>query len=168
MIRLELESGEYVDVDKNVVKHFKTLESMIQDNLNLEGEEETKKSIDEDGDVDSTSSSILMTIPIIGFNVSLKILKEAISYYWILLSEPEDDEWKHDFFGKTNSELVELILFSDFIHAEELTTDTAKAIAKTLENKTPEKIREEWNLPDDLSEKEKEEIREQNKRILDL
>lgn len=148
MFRLELDNGEYVDANEDIVKHFKTLDSM----LSSEKDNDNKNEV----------------VPLVGLDTNLHTLKECIRYYEKLQEDSVGLTWKEEFLDRSKEDLISLTLLANYLNAEELTSDLCKTIAKLFNNKTPEEIREEWNLPDDLTDEEKENILKQNERILSI
>lgn len=151
-----IEKSVEIDIDRDVALKMATIANIIED-------------------LGESQESIPIS------NVKSSALLKIVEYYRHRLDNPDDNEWFREFFKvptrtsssieqirKRNRELADILNSANYLEADELVKQTAKAIAKTLKNKTPEQIREEWELPDDLTEEEKKQIEKDNKWCLDM
>lgn len=113
-------------------------------------------------------------------DVESAVLYKTIEYCQKYLKDPESQEWKKDFFkntyGNDNLEkirtyhrcLANLALAADYLEIPSLLEDVTKVIADTIKNKNSETIRQEWEIPDDLTDEEKEKIIREHRWAFDL
>ena len=111
-------------------------------------------------------------------NVSSYILKKIIEWmdYHVKNDPPvhekeEDDlspftedisEWDEDFVKVDQGTLFELILATNYLNLKPLRTVCCKTVANTLKKKSVEQIREMYNIKNDFTPEEEEELRKEN------
>lgn len=93
---------------------------------------------------------------------------EKFIVYCELTKSNTDNNWKVEFFNISTSELVGLTMGANFLDMSELFEDSTAAIAASFKGKSPEQIRKEWQIPEDLTEEEEKQIRRENEWALDL
>ncbi|CAL5210881.1 unnamed protein product [Lathyrus oleraceus] len=71
--------------------------------------------------------------------------------------------WDAEFVKVNQVTLFELILAANYLDIKSLLDLTSKAIAAMMVGKTPEEIRKMFNIANDFTEEEEEELREENK-----
>ncbi len=168
-----LEKGVEIDVDRDIVAMWTTVSDLLVDlpPPKKEGEGQgSKGSLEEPEEV--------VPLP----NVTRKTLEKVIEYCRHQIDEPDDVEWGQSFFHVPSREdasletiqakfreLASLAEAASYLDVEKLYTDVTSAFAIALEKReTPEEIREELGLLDDLTDEEKVEIRRENDWCLDL
>ncbi|KAI9034161.1 Skp1 family, dimerization domain-containing protein [Hyaloraphidium curvatum] len=116
-------------------------------------------------------------------NVSGSILKKVIEYCEHHKGDPlptaEDDnddtrkrsddieEWDADFVKVENDQLFELILAANYMDIKPLLDLGCKTVANMIKGKTPEQIREMFNIENDFTPEEEEQIRRENEWAAD-
>lgn len=114
--------------------------------------------------------------------VLYKIIEYCEKYLEHSKVETEDElkEWKKEFFKNTHGsetledvrayhrELVDLASAVDYLEVPPFLEDITKVIADTIKGKAPETIRDEWEIPDDLTSEEKEQIIRDHRWAFDL
>lgn len=108
-------------------------------------------------------------------NVSAAVLDKVIEYCQqhkddSPLSEEQVEEkrreeitgWDADFVKVPQNELFELILAANFLDNKPLLDLTCKKVAFMIRGKTPEEIRKTFNIENDFTPKEEEQVREEN------
>lgn len=86
---------------------------------------------------------------------------QKILEYCQLETEPESAQ---DFFMNVDQYLVfDLILAANYLNIQSLLDQSCKHVASMIAGKTPQQIREHFNLEDDLSPEEKAKIEEDMK-----
>jgi S-phase kinase-associated protein 1 len=151
-----LESSDKVieEVDFDVIQCSVTIKTMLEDLGFEEGEEET------------------VPLP----NVNSAILKKVIQWATHHKDDApplEDDEtkekrtddissWDAEFLKVEQSTLFELILAANYLDIKGLLDVTCKTVANMIKGKTPEEIRKQFNIKNDFTPAEEEQIRKEN------
>ncbi|KAE8743288.1 hypothetical protein FOCC_FOCC011117 [Frankliniella occidentalis] len=153
-IKLQSSDGELCEVDVDVAKCSVTIKTMLEDLGVNEDEEE------------------LVPLP----NVNSVILKKVIQWATHHKDDPappEDDEnkekrtddistWDADFLKVDQGTLFELILAANYLDIKGLLDVTCKTVANMIKGKTPEEIRKTFNIKNDFTPSEEEQIRKEN------
>jgi len=129
-------------------------------------ESQTIKDMVEDTGTDSV-------IPLL--NVSSKILSKVIEYcrYHALevpksgddkpvLSEDDVKHWDAEFVKVDQATLFDLILAANYLNIKNLLDLTCQSVADMIKGKTPEEIRKTFNIKNDFTPEEEEEVRREN------
>ncbi|PSN45339.1 S-phase kinase-associated protein 1 [Blattella germanica] len=109
-------------------------------------------------------------------NVNSAILKKVIqwaTYHKDDPPPPEDDEnkekrtddissWDADFLKVDQGTLFELILAANYLDIKGLLDVTCKTVANMIKGKTPEEIRKTFNIKNDFTASEEEQVRKEN------
>ncbi|CAH1707586.1 S-phase kinase-associated protein 1-like [Aphis gossypii] len=154
MIKLQSSDGEVFQVDFEIAKASVTIKTMVED-LGLEEEDEE-----------------IVPLP----NVNAGILKKVIQWATYHKDDPpatEDDEgrekrtddissWDADFLKVDQGTLFELILAANYLDIKGLLDVTCKTVANMIKGKTPEEIRKTFNIKNDFSPAEEEQVRKEN------
>ncbi|XP_071952388.1 S-phase kinase-associated protein 1 [Antedon mediterranea] len=154
IIRLQSSDGEVFEVDVEIAKQSVTIKTMLED-LGMDEEEED-------------------AIPLP--NVNSSILKKVIQWCTFHKDDPpppEDEENKekrtddlcgHDieFLKVDQGTLFELILAANYLDIKGLLDATCKTVANMIKGKTPEEIRKTFNIKNDFTPGEEEQVRKEN------
>mmetsp|Transcript_11624 Transcript_11624/g.40437 ORF Transcript_11624/g.40437 Transcript_11624/m.40437 type:complete len:158 (-) Transcript_11624:2894-3367(-) len=128
-------------------------------------ESQTVKNMIEDTGVDT---------PIPLPNVSSKVLALVIEYckYHVEASKTTEDKnarsedelkaWDADFVKVDQGTLFELILAANYLNIKNLLDLTCLTVANMIKGKTPEEIRKTFNIKNDFTPEEEEEVRREN------
>ncbi|KAK2656699.1 hypothetical protein Ddye_009751 [Dipteronia dyeriana] len=82
--------------------------------------------------------------------------------------EKELRKWESDFIDELNyDELYFLLTGSNYMNVKELLSCTAQKVADMIKGKSPEKIREMFNIQNDFSKEEEESFRKENQWAFD-
>ncbi|VDL82742.1 unnamed protein product [Nippostrongylus brasiliensis] len=152
-MKLVTNDGEKFTVSRDVIRLSTTINTMIHD-LNLDDESED--------------------IPIC--NVSGPIMQKVLqwcTYHKDDVVRPNDADsfekrtddipkWDADFLKVDHSTLFELILAANYLDIKGLLDVTCKTVANMIKGKTPEEIRRVFNIKNDLTPEEEEQIRREN------
>ncbi|KAI9298935.1 E3 ubiquitin ligase complex SCF subunit sconC [Neoconidiobolus thromboides FSU 785] len=108
-------------------------------------------------------------------NVSAPILTKIIEYCTHHKDEPisqyeeggnnnldEIDAWDQEFCKVDQGTLYDLILAANYLDVRSLLDLTCKIIANMIKNKTPEQIRQTFNIENDFTPEEEEKNRREN------
>ncbi|KAK9736662.1 Skp1 family, dimerization domain [Popillia japonica] len=153
-IKLQSSDGEIFEVDVEIAKCSVTIKTMLED-LGMDEEEEDS-----------------VPLP----NVNSAILKKVIqwaTYHKDDPPPPEDDEnkekrtddissWDADFLKVDQGTLFELILAANYLDIKGLLDVTCKTVANMIKGKTPEEIRKTFNIKNDFTASEEEQVRKEN------
>jgi S-phase kinase-associated protein 1 len=79
-------------------------------------------------------------------------------------SRNEDDlkAWDKDFVNVDQATLFELILAANYLNIKTLLDLTCQTVADMIKGKTPEEIRKIFNIENDFTPEEEEEVRREN------
>ncbi|KAH7441917.1 hypothetical protein KP509_03G062100 [Ceratopteris richardii] len=108
-------------------------------------------------------------------NVSAKILSKVIEYcrYHAIeapnlgddKSASADEEvrhWDNEFLKVDQATLFDLILAANYLNIQNLLDLTCQCVADMIKGKTPEEIRKTFNIKNDFTPEEEEEVRREN------
>ncbi|TKY55939.1 SKP protein 1B [Spatholobus suberectus] len=144
-ITLKSSDGEAFEVDEAVALESQTIKHMIED--------------------DCADSGIPLP------NVTSKILAKVIEYCKKHVEannaeeKPSDDElktWDADFVKVDQATLFDLILAANYLNIKSLLDLTCQTVADMIKGKTPEEIRKTFNIKNDFTPEEEEEVRREN------
>jgi len=153
-IKLQSSDGESFLVDVQVIRCSLTIKTMLEDLGFEEGEDD------------------IIPLP----NVNSAILKKVIAWATHHKDDPppaEDDEnkekrtddissWDADFLKVDQGTLFELILAANYLDIKGLLDVTCKTVANMIKGKTPEEIRKTFNIKNDFTQAEEEQVRKEN------
>jgi S-phase kinase-associated protein 1 len=98
-----------------------------------------------------------------------RILAKVIEYcrYHSLLktipqSEEDIERWDREFLNVDQPTLFHLILAANYLDIKSLLDLTCKRVADMIKGKKPEEIRKEFNIVNDFTPEEEEEVRREN------
>ena len=77
-------------------------------------------------------------------------------------SADDIDEWDADFCKVDQGTLFELILAANYLDIKPLLDLTCKTVANMIKGKTPEEIRKTFNIVNDFTPEEEEQVRREN------
>ncbi|URE41471.1 SKP1-like protein [Musa troglodytarum] len=102
-------------------------------------------------------------------NVTSRILAKVIEYcnkHVDASSKSSDDEdlkaWDAEFVKVDQTTLFDLILAANYLNIKSLLDLTCQTVADMIKGKTPEDIRKTFNIKNDFTPEEEEEIRREN------
>lgn len=113
-------------------------------------------------------------------NVTAKILSKVMEYckfHVAAKSKTEEDKpsktdeeisaWDKDFVKVDQATLFELILAANYLNIKSLLDLGCLTVANMIKGKTPEEIRKTFNIPNDFTPEEEEEVRRENQWAFD-
>jgi len=153
-IKLQSSDGEVFDIDVEIAKQSVTIKTMLDDLGMEEGEDE------------------VVPLP----NVNAAILRKVVQWSTYHKDDPplpeEDDNkekrtddissWDADFLKVDQGTLFELILAANYLDIKGLLDDTTKTVANMIKGKAPEEIRKTFNIKNDFTPAEEEQVRKEN------
>ncbi|XVF18061.1 hypothetical protein REPUB_Repub10bG0179200 [Reevesia pubescens] len=145
-ITLKSSDGESFEVDEAVALESQTIKHMIEDDCADNG----------------------IPLP----NVTSKILAKVIEYCkkHVEAAPKTDDRtadddiksWDADFVKVDQATLFDLILAANYLNIKGLLDLTCQTVADMIKGKTPEEIRKTFNIKNDFTPEEEEEVRREN------
>nr|XP_043638989.1 SKP1-like protein 1B [Erigeron canadensis] len=144
-IVLKSSDGETFEVDEAVAELSQTIKHMIDDQC----------------------ADTAIPLP----NVTSKILSKVIEYckkhveHKADEDKPADDDLKTfdaDFVKVEQGTLFDLILAANYLNIKELLDLTCQTVADMIKGKTPDEIRKTFNIKNDYTPEEEEEVRREN------
>ena len=156
IIKLQSCDGEVFPVEVAIAKKSNTIRTMLED-LGME---------------DDATEEEIVPLP----NIDAEILKKVIQWSTYHKDDPEptdEDEylerrsedipaWDSDFLKVDQSTLFEIILAANYLDIKGLLELGCKTVANMMKGKSPEEIRKIFNIKNDLTPEEEEEIRKEN------
>jgi len=154
VIKLQSSDGETFEVEVQIARCSLTIKTMLEDLGMEDGEEE------------------VIPLP----NVNSAILRKVIAWAQHHKDDPpaaDDDEnkekrtddigsWDADFLKVDQGTLFELILAANYLDIKGLLDVTCKTVANMIKGKTPEEIRKTFNIKNDFTPAEEEQVRKEN------
>ncbi|CAI0553859.1 unnamed protein product [Linum tenue] len=98
-------------------------------------------------------------------NVTGRILAKVIEYCKKHHEAPKPDgfaSWDEDFVKVDQNTLFDLILAANYLNIKDLLDLTCQTVANMMKGKTPEEIRAIFNIKNDFTPEEEEEVRREN------
>jgi len=153
-IKLQSSDGEVFEVDVEIAKASVTIKTMLED-LGMDEDDEE-----------------VVPLP----NVTSTILRKVIQWATYHKDDPppqEEDEskekrtddipsWDADFLKVDQGTLFELILAANYLDIKALLDVTCKTVATMIKGKVPEDIRKQFNIKNDFTPSEEEQVRKEN------
>ena len=153
-IKIQSNEGEIFTVETEIAKKSGTIRNMLED-LGMEGDDNDEA----------------VPLP----NVSTNILKKVIEWSTYHKDDPEPKEddttekrsddissWDMDFLKVDQGTLFELILAANYLDVKDLLNAGCKTVANMIKGKSPEEIRKTFNIKNDFTPAEEEQIRKEN------
>ena len=152
-VHLRSSDEQMFEVDEEVAYESLTVKNMIED----------------------TGTEAPIPLP----NVSSKILAKVIEYSKFHVdakagnadkpSKLDDDvkAWDMEFVKVDQSTLFELILAANYLNIKSLLDLTCLTVANMIKGKTPEEIRKTFDIKNDFTPEEEEEVRKENQWAFD-
>ncbi|GLJ36346.1 hypothetical protein SUGI_0729620 [Cryptomeria japonica] len=152
-VKLKSSDDEMFEVDEAVAFESETIKNMIED----------------------TGVESVVPLP----NVNSKILAKVIEYckYHVdaaktseettALSELDVKKWDKEFVKVDQATLFDIIQAANYLNIENLLDLTCQTVADMIKGKTPEEIRKIFNIKNDYTREEEEEVRRENQWAFD-
>ncbi|KAI8112176.1 hypothetical protein M9434_003500 [Picochlorum sp. BPE23] len=153
-VLLSSSEGKTFEVDEKVASMSITIKEMIED-------------VEDAGDV--------VPLPNVKSDILEKVIQFCSHYVQCLhdagVTEEKDlpneekqdlDKWNKDFTRVDQQTLFELILAANYLNIKPLLDLTCMTVANMIKGKTPEEIRKTFNIENDFTKEEEEEVRREN------
>ncbi|KAL8151718.1 hypothetical protein V2J09_021526 [Rumex salicifolius] len=144
-ITLKSSDGETFEVEESVAVESQTIKHMIEDDC----------------------ADNVIPLP----NVTSKILAKVIEYCKKHVETPKTEDrtveeeikaWDAEFVKVDQATLFDLILAANYLNIKSLLDLTCQTVADMIKGKTPEEIRKTFNIKNDFTPEEEEEVRREN------
>lgn len=146
-VKLRSSDDEMFEVEQDVANQSQMIKNMIED----------------------TGIDCPIPLP----NVTSKILAKVIEYckYHVetgkagdkpATSEEDIKAWDNEFVKVDQATLFQLILAANYLNIKNLLDLTCCTVANMIKGKTPEEIRKQFNIKNDFTPEEEEEVRREN------
>lgn len=142
-VRLKSKQEDLFEVEKKVAFRSVTVKNMVED----------------------TGMDTCVPVPMVESQTLIKVI-EYLKYHQKAEEDttPEDDQrlWDKDYTKVDDESLFKLILASNYLNIKPLLDLTCKAVADEIKGKTPEEIRLRFNIKNDFTPEEEEEVKREN------
>ncbi|XP_065193707.1 S-phase kinase-associated protein 1-like [Sycon ciliatum] len=156
ILKLESGDGEVFDVEVNVACQSEVIKVML---------EATGDIADDDDPVPLPNVNGATLRKVIAWCTQHQNDNPVEEENTLEASEPGTDNldsWDKDFFKVDQGILFELILAANYLDIKSLLDAGCKTVANIIEGKTTEELRKTFNIVNDFSSDEEEEIRQEN------
>ena len=142
-VKLKSKQEEIFEVEKEVAFRSVTVKNMVED----------------------TGLETPVPLPMVDSKILIKVI-EYCKYHHKAEQEslPEDEKnvWDKDFVKVDDETLFNLILAANYLDIKSLLDLTCKTVADEIKGKTPEEIRVRFNIKNDFTPEEEEEVKREN------
>jgi len=148
IIKIVSNDNSTFDVPINVIKLSTTLRNMFDDVADFINESE-------------------LQLP----NVSSVILQKVLDYCNRFVNRPREPldvkkpvllDWEVEFCNMAQDELFDVIVAANYLDIRPLLDATSYTVAYMIKGKTPDEIRKTFNIENDLSPEEEEQLKKEN------
>jgi len=158
MLKLKSSDGDEFTVDQEIM----SCSSKIKDLLGSKRFRKKNK---------KTNGEVIIPLPTISSAMLEKAIEWATLYRdaYIVTENEEDDtdlDWEAEFFKRNQGVLIGLINAANDLMIKPMLEASCKATAKWMEGKPVEEIRKFFNLTNDLTPQEEDELRRENEMLL--
>jgi S-phase kinase-associated protein 1 len=152
-VKLTSSDNQMFEVDEEVANQSQTVQNMIED----------------------TGTEEMIPLP----NVPGKILSKVIEYCKFHVdaakkvegkpakNEDEVKQWDTEFVKVDQATLFDLILAANYLNIKGLLDLTCQTVANMIKGKSPEEIRKTFNIKNDFTPEQEEEVRRENQWAFD-
>lgn len=150
-VKLQSADGKVFTVDYENIKASETIKTMVENLGLMENDEE------------------IVPLPKVHSSILEMIIQWATHHKDDLLPVENDEkrtddisDWDKKFMKVDQSKLYELITAANYLDIRGLVDLTCKTVANMIKGKNPEEIRKTFNIKNDFTPEEEEEIAQQN------
>jgi len=112
--------------------------------------------------IDDTGFQIHVPVPMVDSSTLAKVI-EYLKHHQRVEDEGLDDTlWDMNYVKVDDETLFNLILAANYLDIKSLLDLTCKAVADEIKGKTPEEIRTRFNIKNDFTPEEEEEVKREN------
>ncbi len=143
MVKLKSKQEELFEVERDVIYRSCTVKNMIDD----------------------TGLDAPVPLPMVDSDILSKVLEYCKYHHQAEAEEKAEDEkktWDGTFVRVDDATLFNLILASNYLDIKPLLDLACKAVADEIKGKSPEEIRTRFNIKNDFTPEEEEEVKREN------
>merc|ERR1712122_53894 len=159
-MKLQSSDGVFFPVALEIAKQSQTIKTMVDD-LGIEGESEEE----------------FVPLPAVSSEVLKKVIEWAEQHKDDPPPPPEEDDkspaiknkefppWDAEFFGEIKKDqaiLFDLILAANYLDIKRLLDLSCLTVTNMIKGKSPEEIRQTFNIPNDFTPEEEEQVKKEN------
>lgn len=142
-VKLKSKQEEVFEVEKEVAFRSVTVKNMVED----------------------TGLETPVPLPMVDSKILIKVI-EYCKYHHKAdqeqIAEDETSKWDKKFVDIDDETLFNLILAANYLDIKSLLDLTCKTVADEIKGKTPEEIRTRFNIKNDFTPEEEEEVKREN------
>jgi S-phase kinase-associated protein 1 len=114
--------------------------------------------------VEDTGSDTPVPLPMVDSKILIKVIEYCKYHHANEKNTPEEEKanWDKDFVKVDDETLFNLILAANYLDIKSLLDLTCKTVADEIKGKTPEEIRVRFNIKNDFTPEEEEEVKREN------
>jgi len=142
-VKLKSKQEDLFEVEKAVAFRSVTIKNMVED----------------------TGVDICVPVPMVESQTLVKVIEYLKCHQKAdeeTMPEGECQQWDRDFVKVDDATLFNLILASNYLEIKPLLDLTCRAVADEIKGKTPEEIRLRFNIKNDFTPEEEEEVKREN------
>ncbi|KAG8470426.1 hypothetical protein KFE25_008847 [Diacronema lutheri] len=142
-IKLKSKQEELFEVEREVACRSVTVKNMVED----------------------TGSDTPVPLPMVDSRILTKVIEYCKYHHGsetARVPEEEKANWEKDFVKVDDETLFNLILAANYLDIKSLLDLTCKTVADEIKGKTPEEIRVRFNITNDFTPEEEEEVKREN------
>merc|ERR1711907_553982 len=142
-VKLKSKQEEIFEVAKDVACRSVTVKNMVED----------------------TGSDAPVPLPMVDSKILIKVIEYCKYHHEGEANNTPEDEttaWDKEFVKVDDETLFNMILAANYLDIKPLLDLTCKTVADEIKGKTPEEIRVRFNIKNDFTPEEEEEVRREN------
>ncbi|KAF5181057.1 Skp1-like protein [Thalictrum thalictroides] len=141
MITLKSSDNQEFEVEEVVACESETIKNMIEDDCYKEG----------------------IPLPNVTGNILAKVIEYCKKHVEEGVSDKDKKKWDEEFTKNMDQQrLFELILAANYLNIKKLMDVTCQAVADSIKDCSPEEIRTMFNITNDFTQEEEEQVRKEN------
>ena len=114
---------------------------------------------------EDTGMGVPVPLPMVGSRVLTKVIEYCTYHHRAEQEQASEDEarvWDRDFVKVDDESLFSLILAANYLNLKPLLDLACKAVADEIKGKTPDEIRSRFNIKNDFTPEEEEQVQAEN------
>lgn len=115
--------------------------------------------------MEDTGMDVPVPLPMVGSRVLTKVIEYCTYHHRAEEDQTPEDAtrvWDRDFLKLDDESLFSMILAANYLNIKPLLDLACKAVADEIKGKTPDEIRTRFNIKNDFTPEEEEEVQKEN------